>query len=113
MSGAGESHEGSLPFVSRSKNGAVIDVLVQPRAARDTVQGIHGDALKLKVTAPPVDDRANRAVENLLAGVLELPRSEIAVVGGHSSRRKRIVVRGVSAEEVSERLNRALSGPGV
>lgn len=101
----------SLPFVVRSKNGVMIEVFVQPRAARNSVEGIYGDALKLKVKAPPVDDRVNRAVEKLLADLLDLPRSSVAVVGGHSSRRKRIAVTGASREQVVNRLNRVLS-PG-
>ncbi|CAN5522332.1 hypothetical protein BH20ACT23_BH20ACT23_13490 [soil metagenome] len=57
----------SLSFVGRSKHGVHIEVFVQPCAARDSVEGIQGDALKLKVMAPPIDDRANKAVEKLLA----------------------------------------------
>ena len=87
----------------------MIDVFVQPRAARDAIEGVHGEALKLKVKAPPVDDRANRAVENLVAGVLELPRSSVEVVGGQTGRRKRIGVTGLSREQVVDRLNSALS----
>jgi uncharacterized protein (TIGR00251 family) len=101
----------ALPFVGRSKDGVLIEVFVQPRAAHDSVEGIHGDALKLKVKAPPVDDRANRAVEKLLADLLDLPRSSVAVVAGHSSRRKRIAVTGASREQVVNRLNRVLA-PG-
>jgi uncharacterized protein (TIGR00251 family) len=101
----------ALPFVGRSKDGALIEVFVQPRAARDSVEGIHGDALKLKVKAPPVDDRANRAIEKLLADLLDLPPSTVAVVAGHSSRRKRIAVTGASREQVENRLNRVLT-PG-
>jgi uncharacterized protein (TIGR00251 family) len=91
-----------------SKDGVLIDIFVQPRAARDAIEGVHGEALKLKVKAPPVDDRANRAVEKLLAALLELPRSNVAVVGGHSSRRKRIAISGASREWVVDRLTRAL-----
>ncbi len=100
----------SLSFVGRSKHGVHIEVFVQPRAARDSVEGIQGDALKLKVMAPPIDDRANKAVEKLLAGLLDLPRRNVAVVGGRSGRRKRIAVTGVSQEQVVNRLNRALPG---
>ncbi|MGH2747061.1 MAG: DUF167 domain-containing protein [Actinomycetota bacterium] len=100
---------GPLPFVTRSKDRVLIDAFVQARAARTAVVGIHGTALKLKVKAPPTDDRANRAVEELLAEVLDLPRSGVVVVGGHSSRRKRIAVTGIPQEEVVTRLDRVLS----
>ena len=86
----------------------MIDAIVQPRASRDAIEGVHDESLKLKVKAPPVDDRANRAVERLLAGLLELPRSKVAVVGGHSSRRKRIAISGTSQDWVVDRLNKAL-----
>ena len=86
----------------------MIHAIVQPRASRDAIEGVHDESLKLKVKAPPVDDRANRAVERLLAGLLELPRSNVAVVGGHSSRRKRIAIRGTSQKWVVDRLNKAL-----
>ena len=87
----------------------MIDALVQPRASLDAIDGVHDEALKLQVKAPPVDDRANRAVEKLLAGLLELPRANVTVVGGHSSRRKRIAIDGASREWVVDCLKRALS----
>jgi uncharacterized protein (TIGR00251 family) len=98
----------SLSFVTQSKDAVLIDALVQPRASRDAIDGVHDEALKLKVKAPPVDDRANSAVEKLLAGLLELPRTNVTVVGGHSSRRKRIAISGSSREWVVDRLLRAL-----
>lgn len=98
-----------LSFVTRSKDGVLIETFVQPSAARDVVAGTHGPALKLKVKAPPVNDRANRAVEELVAGVLDLPRARVVVVGGRSSRRKRIAVSGMSEKEVVARLDRVLS----
>lgn len=101
----------SLPFVTRSKDGVLIDAFVQPRASRDAIEGIHGDALKLKVKALPVDERANRAVEKLLADLLDIPGSNVAVVGGHSSRLKRIALTGASQEQVVKRLSRVLSAP--
>jgi uncharacterized protein (TIGR00251 family) len=98
----------SLSFVTQSMEAVMIDALVHPRASRDAIEGVHDEALKLKVKAPPVDDRANRAVERLLAGLLDLPRSNVAVVGGHSSRRKRIAISGASRQWVVDRLTRAL-----
>jgi hypothetical protein len=98
---------GLLPFVTRSKQAVIIEAFVQPRASRDSIEGVHDESLKLKVKAPPVDDRANRAVENLLAGLLELPRANVTVVGGRSSRRKRIAIEGASRQWVVDCLERA------
>ena len=96
-------------WVTRSKKGVLVEVLVQPRASRDAVVGVHDEALKLRVKAPPVDERANRAVEKLLAGLLDLPSVDATVVGGRSARRKRIAIVGLSRQEVVDRLNFALA----
>jgi hypothetical protein len=78
-----------------------IDILVQPRASRARVGPIHGDRLKVAVTAPPVDGEANAAVIALLAKSLAVPRSAIEVASGQSSRRKTVRVRGLSPDEVT------------
>ncbi len=83
-----------------------LDVMVQPRASRAKVGPVHGDRLKLAVTAPPVDGEANAAVIELVAAALGVPRSAVTVIAGASSRRKTIRVRGLSAEAVQARLPR-------
>lgn len=83
-----------------------LDVLVQPRASRAKVGPVHGDRLKLAVTAPPVDGEANAAVIELVAEALGVARSAVTVTAGASSRRKTIRVRGLSAEAVQARLSR-------
>jgi uncharacterized protein (TIGR00251 family) len=68
----------------------VVTVHVQPGARRTEVVGRHGDALKVRVTAPPVGGRANQAVIALLAAALAIPPSSVQVAAGTSSRRKRL-----------------------
>jgi uncharacterized protein (TIGR00251 family) len=68
----------------------LLTVHVQPGARRPAVGGLHGDALKVRVTAPPVDGRANKAVLELVAATLGLPTSALALVSGATSRRKRL-----------------------
>ncbi len=100
----------ALPdYVSETQAGAVIEAFVQPNASKDSIAGRQGRALKLKVKAPPLDDRANRAVEKLLADVLGVPVRRVAIVSGRASRYKRITVSEMSAENVSRRLERVLS----
>ena len=82
-------------------NGAVLfRVRVQPRASRDAIAGEWQGALKVRLTAPPVDDRANEACRRLLAGHLNIPVSAVRILSGERSRNKRIEVRGATAEEV-------------
>ncbi len=87
--------------IRETANGVRLLVHVQPRAARTEVAGLHGNALKIRVAAPPVDGAANEAVIEALADALEIPRKEIRIVGGTSSRRKVIEVNGVSASQVA------------
>ena len=80
-------------------------VKVQPRARRDAVVGELGDALKVALTAPPVEGRANEACIRFLAQFLKVPRSSITIASGHSTRNKIIRIAGLTAEEFRARLN--------
>ncbi|MGH2807014.1 MAG: DUF167 domain-containing protein [Actinomycetota bacterium] len=97
------------PYVSTSKGATIVDVFVQPRAAKNAIVGIHGSALKLKVTAPPVEGRANRAAEELVAETLGIPRSAVRVTSGETSRHKRLAISGISGEKVARELELVLS----
>ncbi len=85
-------------------DGVTFRVHVQPRAARNRLQGMHDDALKISLTAPPVEGAANRLCRDFLAQLLGLPRALVEVVGGHKSRRKTIYVAGLSGLELKTRL---------
>ncbi len=74
----------------------LIDVLVQPRASRPRIGPVRQDRLVVAVSAPPVDGAANRAVVELVAGALDVARSQVEVVRGESSRRKTLRVRGAA-----------------
>ena len=69
-------------------------ILVQPRASRSEIVGPHGDALKVRLAAPPVDGAANEELVRLLAREYKVPKSAIDIVAGLSSRRKTIRIRG-------------------
>jgi uncharacterized protein (TIGR00251 family) len=85
----------------RERSGAVrFSVRVQPRAARSGVAGLHGGALRVRLSAPPVDGAANEELVELLAERLGVPRRDVSIVGGAASRSKLVEVRGVSAELV-------------
>jgi uncharacterized protein (TIGR00251 family) len=86
--------------ITASEDGVPSHVQVQPRASRDAIEGEYADALKIRLTAPPVDDRANEALTRLLAERLNVPRAAVRIVAGEKSRRKRVVVAGVTSEQV-------------
>jgi uncharacterized protein (TIGR00251 family) len=92
-----------IPF-REGPDGVSFAVRVQPRARRNAVVGELGDALKIALTAPPVDGRANEACVEFLADLLDLPRSSVAIASGQSSRNKVIRVTGLAAAELKKRL---------
>jgi uncharacterized protein (TIGR00251 family) len=83
-------------------------VRVHPRAKKSAVTGTHGDALKLSLTAPPVEGRANEAVVEYFAEVLRLPRSSITIAAGQTSRNKVVRITGVTADALRQRLQQVL-----
>jgi uncharacterized protein (TIGR00251 family) len=89
---------------SSAKPSTELAVKVVPRSARDEIVGWLGDALKVRVTAPPQDGRANRALEELLAAALSLKKNAVTVAAGLSSARKRVAIAGLPREEVLRRL---------
>ena len=75
-------------------------VRVQPRASRDEFAGEWQEGLKIRLTAPPVDDRANGALRRFLAASLKVPLSAVRIAAGERSRTKRVEVRGVTPDAV-------------
>ena len=68
----------------------ILHLHIQPRAARDEIIGPHGDALKLRLTAPPIDGRANEHLRTYLAALCGVTRSQVTVISGESARSKRV-----------------------
>ncbi len=86
-------------------SGVTFAVKVHPRAKKNAITGEVGDALKIALTAPPVDGKANRACVEFFAKLLKVPRSSVTIASGQTSRNKVIRVAGLSAEETRKRLN--------
>ena len=80
-------------MIKNHAEGLVLSVWVQPKASRNAIQGVHGEALKIALTAPPVDGAANKACIAFLAKKLGLAKSAVAIVSGQTSRSKRILIR--------------------
>ncbi|HUK88106.1 MAG TPA: DUF167 domain-containing protein [Terriglobales bacterium] len=87
--------------------GASFAVKVHPRARKNAVTGEVGEALKISLTAPPAEGRANQALIEFLAELLQLPRASVTIAAGHSSRNKVVRVRGLTAAQAEERLRAA------
>jgi uncharacterized protein len=110
---------GAQELFDEVDGGVIVRVHVQPGAGRTAVVGRHGDALKVRVAAPPQDGRANEAAAALIADILGVAASSVELVSGPASRAKRFRVKGVEADDASTLLRTALDasaapggGPG-
>ena len=88
--------------------GASFQVKVHPRARKNAITGVIGDALKVALTAPPIQGRANEACVAFFAEFLNVPRSSVTIAAGEASRNKLIRVSGVSAAQVEAKLRGVL-----
>lgn len=82
----------------RTKEGWLISVHAQPGAKKSAVVGVHGEALKVRVAAPPVDGKANEALTAFVAKALGVPRRAVCIVKGESSREKLLLVADPAAD---------------
>ena len=89
-------------YASESPEGAIISVRAQPRSSRAGVDGIMGDAVKVRVRCAPVDGKANKELVETLAEAFDIPKSSVVIKSGETSKTKRVVLRGVTVERVRE-----------
>jgi uncharacterized protein (TIGR00251 family) len=91
-----------LPIsIRETAAGTVFRIRVVPRASSNETVGIQGDALKLRITAPPVEGKANEECIRLLAETLGVKKGQVTIIAGHASRTKTVVVDGVKAKEIA------------
>lgn len=96
------------PELSIVDGGVLLSVHAQPGARRTEVVGRHGDAIKIRVAAPPVDDRANAALVAYVAKGFGVRRSAVTIRSGASSRHKRVLVAGLDLATASDVVDRLL-----
>lgn len=94
--------------IGDGKDGVTLAVHVVPRSARNEIVGLHGQALRIRVNAPPVGGAANAALLATVAEALGVSKRQVEIVSGHASRRKVLRVVGLSAAEVQRWLENLL-----
>jgi uncharacterized protein len=97
-----------LDIVRERGPSVVLTVQVVPRSSRNEMVGIHGDALRIRLRAPPVEGAANAALIAFLAETLGVRQRQVEILAGHTSRRKRVQVSGLGKEQVVQRLSDCL-----
>lgn len=93
--------------VNAQQDGVVIALFVQPRASKNSLCGLQGEELKVRLTSPPVEGAANKLSCTFFAKLLGVSKSSVTLIRGDKSRHKQIVVEGVSLDEVKQRLAKA------
>lgn len=91
-----------MPYFTETQDGTVLNVKAQPRSSKAGVDGLIGDAVKVRVKCAPVDGKANREIIETLAGAFGLPKSRVVFKSGETSRQKRILLVGVGVDRVRE-----------
>ncbi|MBN1268101.1 MAG: YggU family protein [Kiritimatiellae bacterium] len=93
-----------MTWLRQTEAGVVINVRVVPRGSANRVEGPLGDALKIRLTAPPVEGKANKALVHFLADALGLPASRISLLSGERGRHKQVLVRGATETALKAKL---------
>ncbi|MBZ5505738.1 MAG: DUF167 domain-containing protein [Acidobacteriia bacterium] len=91
--------------IQESAKGITFAIKVHPRARKNAITGVIGDALKLALTAPPVEGKANQAVIEFFADLFAIPRSSVTIASGETSRNKVVRIAGVSKAQAEQRLS--------
>jgi len=91
-------------LITESSEGVTMRLHLQPRSSRTEICGIQGDELKVRVTAPPVEDAANRLCIEFFAKLFKLPKSAVSIMSGHKSRHKRLFISGVTMKDARNAL---------
>jgi len=95
-----------MPFVQVRKDGSILlSLYVQPRAGKNELAGVYDGALKLRLTTPPVDGKANKAVIAFFAKILKVPKSSLVLVRGLKNRRKQLQVNDMDEATIRKNLD--------
>jgi uncharacterized protein (TIGR00251 family) len=98
-----------MEWIRETTKGLLLPVRVVPRASKNEIQGVHGDALKVRLQAPPVEGKANQALIRFLSDALNIPRSQLSIASGETGRNKAVLVTGVTKTELINLLKRKMN----
>ncbi|MFH1077543.1 MAG: DUF167 domain-containing protein [Pseudomonadota bacterium] len=91
--------------IKETEKGLVCHIIVQPRSSCNKITGVHNGALKIKITAPPVEGAANTCCVKYLASLLKIAPGNIEIIAGHNSRNKQVRIKSISRKELESLLD--------
>ena len=94
--------EEKLPFIKTTERGITLSIIVSPRSASNSIVGVTDGRLKIKLTSPPVDGKANQALINYLSKLLKVSKSSIEILKGKTSKKKLVLIEDISEAEIIE-----------
>jgi uncharacterized protein (TIGR00251 family) len=94
-----------MAWLRQTPEGVIFKALIQPRGSKNGIVGLQGDALKIRLTAPPVEGAANKMLIQFLAESLRMRKSDVVIVRGQSSRTKHVFVRSATPQEIETLLD--------
>ncbi len=93
-----------MSIITANDDGTIVQIKLSPRASDNKIVGIMDDAVKIRLQAPPVDGKANKALIKFIAKLLKVPASGVQIISGDTNRNKRIFIRNISPEAVRQKL---------
>ncbi|MBC7371555.1 MAG: YggU family protein [Bdellovibrionaceae bacterium] len=91
-------------MITKTDQGAKLNVFIQPNASKNEIIGPHNGALKIKIQTPPVDGKANEELIKFLSKILEHPKKNIVILKGETSRSKLVLITGLGLEQIKQKL---------
>lgn len=91
-------------WIQETPDGVIFKITVQPRGSRNEIAGLQGDAMKIRLTAPPVEGAANKMCVEFLAKSLKVRKSVVEIIRGRTSRSKKVLVRSATRKEIESLL---------
>jgi len=88
-----------MVFIKEKGSGIMLHIHVIPKSARNEIVGIHDDALKLKISAPQIEGRANAECIRFISDILSIRKNQISILSGHKSKKKNLMVEGMSVQQ--------------
>lgn len=89
---------------TKTDRGVKLALFIQPKSSKNEIVGPHNGALKIKITAPPVDGKANAELVDFLSEILDIPKRQIEILKGETGRNKSVEITGLTSEQISKRL---------
>jgi hypothetical protein len=97
--------------IRETEKGAVLEIRVLPRSSRCEIAGVQDGALKIKLTAPPVEGKANKECVRFISDLLKIKKSAVSIIAGEKSKNKTILISGIKAKDVEKAICTLTSEP--